>query len=313
MEHGDNELKLIAQYCNMFEHTDPQTVINKIEELQLSRSEAELIPIYNYLLSIAQNPDVMMYLIKCLDKYRHPSSLEILTDTLLLKNGIFKTQEEREKYTNVRVMCAKAIANHKNTDVVSALLYCLNNKNENYRIRLACADALGKIGDKYAVAPLIDIVKDEDEKSIYVKESAALALGILGDERAIDPLVSILEAKQGIMDKFSFLKERAIEALNKMGFGSNERVFKALKSSLSDESAQIRINAVEALMECDHPLAFETIKKCLFEDNDEEVKKNAMIALYNMSDKSILDEIIASDKFSDTLKQEAKQIIDEYE
>ncbi len=313
MEHGDNELKLIAQYCNMFEHTDPQTVINKIEELQLSRSEAELIPIYNYLLSIAQNPDVMMYLIKCLDKYRHPSSLEILTDTLLLKNGIFKTQEEREKYTNVRVMCAKAIANHKNTDVVSALLYCLNNKNENYRIRLACADALGKIGDKYAVAPLIDIVKDEDEKSIYVKESAALALGILGDERAIDPLVSILEAKQGIMDKFSFLKERAIEALNKMGFGSNERVFKALKSSLSDESAQIRINAIEALMECDHPLAFETIKKCLFEDNDEEVKKNAMIALYNMSDKSILDEIIASDKFSDTLKQEAKQIIDEYE
>ena len=33
------------------------------------------------------------------------------------------------------------------------------------------------------------------------------------------------------MDKFSFLKERAIEAIIKMGFGENERVFKALKNS----------------------------------------------------------------------------------
>ena len=62
-------------------------------------------------------------------------------------------------------------------------------------------------------------------------------------------MVSILETKQGIMDKFSFLKERAIEALSKMGFNDNERVFKALKNSLSDESTQVRINAIEALMD----------------------------------------------------------------
>ncbi len=313
MEHGENDFNLIAQYCGMSDDENPQSVINKIDELKNSRTEAELIPVYNYLLSICKEPDVMMHLIRILDMYRHPSSLEILVDTLLLKNGNCETQEEKEKYTNVRVMCAKAIANHKNTDVVSSLLYCLNNKNENYRIRLACADALGKIGDRFAVAPLIDVVKDEDEKSVYVRESAALALGLLGDERAIDPLVSILEAKQGIMDKFSFLKERAIEALNKMGFGSNERVFKALRNSLADESSQVRINSIEALMECDHPLAFDTIKKCLYEDSDEEVKKNAMIALYNMSDRNILDEVIDSNKFSNNLKQEARQIIDEYE
>ena len=33
-------------------------------------------------------------------------------------------------------------------------------------------------------------------------------------------------------------------------------------------------------MESDHPKAFETIKNVLSEDNDDEVKKNAMIALY---------------------------------
>ena len=157
------------------------------------------------------------------------------------------------------------------------------------------------------------MVKDEGEKSVYLRESAVSALGLLGDTRAVDPLVSIIETKQGIMDKFSFLKERAIEAITRMGFGGNERVFKALKTSLSDESSQVRINAIEALMDSDNPRAFDTIKECMLNDTDEEVKKNALIALYNMSDRSILDEVIKSPKYSDSLKMEAVEILDEYE
>ena len=265
------------------------------------------------MLSVATEPDVIMHIIRNLDVYRDPSSLEYLVDVLLLKNANCSDSETKEKYNNVRVMCAKAIANQKNTDVVSSLLYCMNNKNENYRVRLACADALGRIGDRFAVAPLIDVVNDEDEKSVYLRESAVSALGLLGDKRAIDPLVSIIEAKQGLMDKFSFLKERAIEALTKMGFSDNERVFKALRNSLSDESSQVRINAIEALMDSDHPKAYETIKHCLETDSDVEVKKNAMIALYNMSDRSILDEIISSPNYPDALKVEAVTILEEYE
>ncbi len=80
----------------------------------------------------------------------------------------------------------------------------MNNKHEHYKVRLACADALGRIGDKYAVKPLIDLVEDEEEKSVYLKESATFALGLLGDTSAIDPLVAILESKQGFLDKFTF-------------------------------------------------------------------------------------------------------------
>lgn len=210
-------------------------------------------------------------------------------------------------------MCAKAIANQKNTDVVNSLLYCLNNKNENYRLRLACADALGRIGDKFAVAPLIEVANDENEKSVYLRESAVSALGLLGDSRAIDSLVGILETKQGIMDKFTFLKERAIEALIHMGFGDNERAFKALKSSLSDESPKVRINAIEALMDSENPKAYDIIKDCMDNDENEEVKKNALIALYNMSGRDILDKVISSTIYSDNLKMEAVAIIDEYE
>ena len=139
----------------------------------------------------AVEPDVIMYLIRCVDMYRDPSSLEVLVDILLLKNGSYPDESVKEKFVNVRVMCAKAIANQKNTDVVSSLLYCLNNKNEHYKVRLACADSLGRIGDRFAVAPLIDVVKDEDEKSVYLRETAVSALGLLGDARALDPIVYI--------------------------------------------------------------------------------------------------------------------------
>lgn len=307
------DLKLIADSCCLYSDVDTSIIISKIDELKNTYNEKDLVSIYNYMLSTTQNPDLIMYLIHCIDVYRDSSSLEVLVDILLLKNGNYQGAETKEKFINVRVMCAKAIANQKNTDVVSSLLYCLNNKDEHYKVRLACADALGRIGDRFAVAPLIDVVKDEDEKSVYLRESAASALGLLGDARALDPLVSILETKQGILDKFTFLKERAIEALIKMGFADNERVYKALKNSLSDESSQVRINAIEALMESDNPKAYETIKKCLDEDSDEEVKKNALIALYNMSDRTILDEVIKSDRYSDSLKMEAVAILDEYE
>ena len=309
----DINLKQIAQDCGLFSNAETAVVTENIDKLKESYDNKSLINIYNYMLCHASEPDVIMHLIRCVDMFRDKSSLDYLVDILRLKNASSAEPEIKEQYVNVRVMCAKAIANQKNTDVVSSLLYCLNNKDENYRVRLACADALGRIGDRFAVAPLIDVVTDEDEKSVYLRESAVSALGLLGDARAVDPLVSILETKKGIMDKFSFLKERAIEALSKMGFNDNERVFKALKNSLMDESSQVRINAIEALMDSDHPKAYETIKECLENDSNVEVRKNAMIALYNISDRSILDEVINSPNYPDLLKMEAVAIIEEYE
>ena len=304
----------ISKDCGLYDK-EASYVINNIEALDKKYSRDDLIYIYNYMLSFSKDPDVMIYLITCIDKYRSSSCLCVLVDLLLLKNFQYISENEniKEKYIKVRALCAKAIGNQKNTDVVSSLLYCLNNKEENYRVRLACADALGRLGDKYAVAPLINVVEDEDEKSVYLRESAATALGLLGDSRAIDPLVSILGAKKGIIDKFSFLKERVIESLNKVGIGANDRAYRALKRSLSDESVQVRIDAIEALMNSEHPLAYDAIKSTLILERNEEVRKNALIALYNMVGREILDEVINSPNYPDSLKTCAVELIDEYE
>ena len=305
------DLEFILQSCGIGTDVDEDVLIDNLINLSDNYTDEELIQIYNYLMGKLYNPRVLMQLIRLSDKYRDSSSLDVLCNLLLKRINLENTPYDFDDLTNVRVMCAKAIANIKDTSVVGSLLYCLNNKDENYKVRLACADALGKIGDKYAAAPLIDLIQDEEEKSVYLKESAVSALGILGDERAVDPLVSILEAKQGFLDKFSFLKERVIEALGKLNT-NNSRVIKAFKNSLLDVSPMIRINAIEAIMNSGEEDASETIKPCLYDDNDE-VKKNALIALYNLDGKDILEEVLVLPSYSEFLKNEARQLLDEYE
>ena len=189
-------------------------------------------------------------------------------------------------------------------------MFCLNNKDENYKIRLSCADALGRLGDKYAVTSLINVVSDEEEKSVYIKESAAVALGLIGDMRAVDSLVKVIEQQNGILDKFSYLKEKAIEALCRLN-PNNDKAFRALKKSLQDDNPQVRINTIEALMEYNTEEANDLIKSMLF-DTDDEVKQNAVIALYNTNGKDILDEIIAGD-YAQICKDEAHNILKEEE
>ena len=306
----DNKLldyKLILENCGVGK-ASLQTVLDNIAALENQYNSEELPSIYNYLLNNTDNPDILIQIIKCADAHRDSSTLAILLE--LLQSNDDKNANQ-DGFINVRSMCAKAIANYKDNSTVTILLDCMNNKNEHYRVRLACADALGRIGDKYAVRPLIDLVEDDEEKSIYLKESATFALGLLGDISAIDPLVSILESKQGFLDKFTFLKEKIVEALGRLNF-NNQKVMTALKHSLMDSSPIVRINAIEAIMNSGDAAASDIIRECL-NDEDDEVKKNALIALYNLNGRDILDEIVNLPIYSEFLKTEAKELMEEYE
>ena len=285
-------------------------VVKNIANLEEFYDETDLICIYNYMLKNIKDPEILLQVVKYTDAHRAVSTLNILLDMLVIKSA-HEDGDEIDSFINVRAMCAKAISNYKDHSTVSTLLACMNNKNEHYKVRLSCADALGRIGDRYAVKPLIDLVEDEDEKSVYLKESATFALGLLGDASAIDPLVAILESKQGFLDKFSFLKEKVVEALGKLNF-NNKKVMKALKNSLMDSSPMVRINSIEAIMNSGDEASVELIKPCLSDDEDE-VKKNALIALYNLMGRDILDEVLDLPIYSQYLKDEAFELINEYE
>lgn len=306
------DFNIIASDCLIATDIDSVKVLDLLEGLKNKYSEMQRIAIFNYFLKIEYRPDVLSYLIKTLDKFRDSSSLEPITNLLLMKDRTPNAEYSKEFYTDVRVLCAKAISNLKNHISVHPLMYCLNDKNENYKIRLSCADALGKLGDKYAVTTLMDVVSDESEKSVYIRESAAVALGLIGDIRAVDSLVNILETKNGIMDKFTYLKEKVVEAICKLN-PNNDRVFKALKNALFDENPQIRINTIEALMEYDTDEAKDLIK-IMLKDEDDEVKRNAVIALFNMSEDDeadgVLRGILDNPDYSEVCKEEAQNILE---
>ena len=301
----------LALDCKIINPENPKKVIESILALSGIYPNEYLILIYNYFFEHSNNFEVLMFLLSKIDKFKDKSSRTLLIDSLLMKDKMSERVPDSDNLTRLRSNIAKALANTKDSQVIHPLLYCLNNKNENYKVKLSCADALGKIGDKYAVLPLINVVEDENESSIYVKESAVSALGMIGDIKAIDSLVYILESKKGLLDKFTFLKERALEALNKLNF-KGDRVFNAVEKSLNDESPQIRINAIEVLMNSNDSRAGNLIKKMLFDSNPE-VVKNAVIALYNIYDDDILSEIISNADYSDNAKTAAIQLKEDLE
>lgn len=307
----NNSLNLdeLALECKIDRPDISSETIEFIKLLPSKYNDEELINIYNHFFDISTDYNVIIFLLKKINEMRSLSSVSVLVDTLIMKEKFKDRITDDDARTQIRVMVTKTLANLKDTQAVYPLLYCLNNKDENYKIRLSCAEALGKIGDKYAVSPLVDLLEDEEESSVYIKESAAFALGMIGDRKAVESLVSILETKKGIIDKFTFLKERAIEALTKINFKS-DRVFKALKNSLMDESTQVRINAIEALMNIDDDRIPGLIKSML-NDSVQEVVKNAVIALYNIEGEEILSEIINNCSYSEFAKIEANELLDE--
>lgn len=299
----------LAQDCEVVSPQNPKDTIAKITELSRDYPSEYLILIYNYFFEVSDCYEVLMFLLQKIDKYKDKSSRPVLIDSLLMKGKLSQRIHDPDSITRIRVNITKVLANTKDSQAVYPLLYCLNSKEENYKVKLSCAEALGKIGDKYAVLPLMNIVEDESESSVYVKESAVSALGMIGDEKAVDSLVLILESKKGFLDKFTFLKERALEALNKLNF-KGDRVFNALIKSLRDESPQVRINAIEVLMNSEDSRAVDLIKGML-SDSNRDVVQNAVIALYNLLGGDILDEIINSAEYPEPAREEAIALRDD--
>ncbi|OGH97701.1 MAG: hypothetical protein A2039_01345 [Candidatus Melainabacteria bacterium GWA2_34_9] len=289
---------LIGRDCN------PDETIKKINHLK-NLSNKEAVSILNFFAGKETNPKVLLHIVQMIGKIKDKSSVEILIEILT----DYKNPEEQDKYLKIRCTTANILGDLKDDSAVVPLMYIMNDKNEYYKIRLSAAEALGRIGNVYAVAPLINIVTDEEEKSVYLRESAAKALGMLGDERAVDPLISIIETKQGIVDKFTFLKEKTVEALGKLGFNQSKKL-NALKKTLMDESPQVRISAMEALCEIDDEVVTPLIESML-QDQDEDVAVSAVNALYNVEGRDFVINLLQKKDLSECCRSEIHEILEE--
>ena len=292
----DTILYLEEEFKN--EKLDISSFFNNVRKNHLP---IEMALIYNYILENCKQNKLLNQTIREINKNKFIQNFEPLLDFILTTNDL-----------ELKVLAIKTIPVFKNTKATEVLLACLRDKNSNYKIRFAAADALGKIGDVNAFETLGNIVCDEEENSAYIKESAVVALGNIGDKRALDVFSTILSSKKMFLDKFSYLKERVVEAISKLDVSKEDKAYEILQKSILEPSKNVRISSIEALMNLDTPKSYDLIYDRLIYDDDLEVRKNAIIALYNISDVKILKEVVEGD-FPFELKEFAQELIIDYE
>lgn len=219
-------------------------------------------------------------------------------------------KQNKNEFVKIRCAVIKALGRIGDERATVPLMYVLNEKVENYKIRLNAAEALGRIGNSYAVNPLINLVQDDKEDSVYVKESAAKALGMLGDVRAIKPLVDVLGSKRGIFNKFTFLKERIIESINRIGVDGDTETVKALKEQLMDEAPSVRLSAVETISGIGDASLIKELVPMVY-DEEEDVAREAVRGIHFLEGYLELQKLLEDDKLPGWSRDEIEMSLGE--
>ncbi|RKY36993.1 MAG: hypothetical protein DRP72_03565, partial [Candidatus Omnitrophota bacterium] len=141
--------------------------------------------------------------------------------------------------------------------------YAWRLKSEDSYVREQAAIALGEIGDKRAIEPLINTLKDRNSD---VRKYAAIALGKIGDKKAVEPLINALE------DKSWGVCKHAIIALGKIG---DKKAIELLINVLRTDWI-VREQAAIALVKISQP-AIEPLINAL-KDKNPGVRKQVAIA-----------------------------------
>ena len=140
-------------------------------------------------------------------------------------------------------------------------------KSENPKVRLAAADALGDLGDKAAVQPLLDAIdfsvgggSDPETRTINEANKAiATALGLIGDHKAVPSELKLLRSRD------MYVKLAAVGALGRL---ADPLAVDPLMDIATDDSTEpfIAKQAIVALGAIGDPKAIPAIEKMLFRE-----------------------------------------------
>ena len=149
-----------------------------------------------------------------------------------------------------------------------------------------------KSQDNFSIIALEPLIKALEDKHWWTRKNAAEALGKIGDKRAVEPLLSfwikILEDGIGNIGRNNeFARESAVRALIKIGDGAVEPLIKAL----GDKEEDVRRYTARVLGNIGGKRAVEPLIKAL-EDKDSEVRQRAATSLGWIGDKRAVEPLI---------------------
>ena len=172
----------------------------------------------------------------------------------------------REKDDQLKQLAISALGKIGEKKAVKPLISCL--RDNNLQIRVSAAGSLCNMGEE-VVEPLLDALSESRPE---VREASAGALGQMGDKRAVEPLIKLLS------DKNFTVRKAATWALGRI---DDDRTTGPLLSVVSDENPSVREAAAWALGKKGNTEAVEPMISLLRDDNVE-VRKAAAGSLGNI-------------------------------
>ena len=157
-------------------------VLDALGQINDKRIAKSLLPLLNH-----PNSFVRIDTIKILKKLEDVSAIDDL---------ITKLDDESIDVRRVAVNALGWLDSEHDKQAVEPLIQHL--KNSDWRVRMAVADALGRLNDPRAVKPLISLLIDSES---FVRLTVIDALGNLGDERAIQPLQAMLDSGNYMLEE----------------------------------------------------------------------------------------------------------------
>lgn len=152
-------------------------------------------------------------------------------------------------------MAIRSLVSHPTSESLSLLVHLLEDKN--YEVRAGAAGALGALGDRGAIQPLIRVFLEDTEWLVCF--SAAVSLGNLQDPRAYDVLLHALNHPEVM------IQQAAIAALGEIGavdaldsllcFARSDDwlMRKCLATTLGNLPSPKSMSALNYLAKDDHP------------------------------------------------------------
>ncbi|MFO7792765.1 MAG: HEAT repeat domain-containing protein [Candidatus Saliniplasma sp.] len=187
-------------------------------------------------------------------------------------------------------MPMKKIVEMKEEEDIDGLVELL--KAGDTKERAESAKALGILGDRLALGPLLRSLDDEDEEA--VRSNVILAIGHIDSERGIEPLIECLK------DDSWVIRHDAAIALGHIG---NEEAVKALDELLEkEEDIEIKQKAVESLGEIGGEKAHDILMEHL---DDISVEEEVIKALVKIDGDEILPHLAQKIKDGEKSVREA--------
>jgi HEAT repeat protein len=191
--------------------------------------------------------------------------LQFLGKAMMEKTLAFLKTDEQ----NIRVASAEALGKIGGEKAIQALTSAL--KEDDVLVRIACVKALKNTRDPHAVKPLASVLDDRNEK---VCDAAYDALANFGSASVVEPLI------QKLNDQSPKVRMKAVEALEKI---KDPRIVGALINKLKDPDSEVCIKVIAALGNTNDPRTLAALLEMLKEGN-ENIRSAAVKTLGKNSD-----------------------------